>query len=158
MELEKMVTDWRLLVDKRKQLEAQAEKIKQAESKYEEEIKTWLDSQGMTGVKLPLGTVGRRVLWSARLSDADAFARLQYKKMREIAIYNESIQNTEAPVKSLLDGLLMQKRPLKEGVETIAKQLCEEQGLESSPENIAAAAKTFGIDYVPMVSLTFTKK
>lgn len=155
MELEHLVTNWQELREKRRQLETQAEKIKDAETKYEDEIKTWLDGQGMTGAKLPIGTVGRKVLWSARLSDAEAFANLQYQTMKDIALQNES---HTGPARSMLDGLLMQKRPLKEGVETIAKQMCESRGLEPSSENIAAVAKEFGIDYVPTVSLTFTKK
>ena len=158
MELEKLVTIWQSLVEKRKQLKEQAEKIEKAETQLEEVISGLLASRGMLGAKLPIGTVARKVIWSARLSDADAFARLQYSKMREIAVYNESIQNTEAPVKSMLDGLLMQRRPLKEGVEAMAKEICEKQGIDTTPENIAAVVKPFGINYMPIAKLSFTKK
>ena len=158
MELEKLVTVWQSLVEKRKQLKEQAEKIEKAETQLEEAISGLLASRGMLGAKLHIGTVARKVIWSARLSDADAFACLQYSKMREIAVYNESIQNTEAPVKSMLDGLLMQRRPLKEGVEAMAKEICAGQGLDPTPENIAHVVKPFGINYMPIVKLSFTKK
>lgn len=155
MELERLVNNWQALKEKRQQLETQVEKIKAAEGKYENEIDSWLNSQGVDGAKLPIGTVGRRTLWSARILDAESFARLQYQTMRDIAIQNE---DPAAQSRPMLDGLLMQRRPLKEGVETIAKQVCEARQIEPTSENIAAVAKEFGIDYVPTTRLTFSKK
>jgi len=63
MELEKLVTIWQSLVEKRKQLKEQAEKIEKVETQFEEAISGLLASRGMLGAKLPIGTVARKVIF-----------------------------------------------------------------------------------------------
>lgn len=149
-EIVELVKSWQELVRKRKSLKELSDKLEEAEKFYEQKVQTWLDANGQASCRMAdgSGTVSRRTTYSARLLDPEKFSELMLTRMTE----------AKAAGKPVTNGLLWQKRPLKEGVEAEAQALLTQRGLAATPENIAAVAQEFGIEWHAETKLSFTKR